>query len=274
MNDYRRNNRDQWKQEMRQRWESRHGRSDGRGHIWTGLFLLLVGGVALARSFGVIMPAWLFTWQMFLIAIGLFIGIRKGFRGGWFVPVLIGGVFWVNEFVMLGDLRRHLWPLILIVIGLVFVFRPRKRKWGAFDEKKTPPDGRAGMSTEPEVITPIDETSYSQDDYIDSTSIFGSDKKMILSKNFKGGDIVNIFGGSEIDFTQADINGVVILEITALFGGATLLVPSHWIVRSEAVTIFGGISDKRKITNYSDNSGKTIVIKGTVIFGGIEVKSY
>jgi len=37
---------------------------------------------------------------------------------------------------------------------------------------------------------------------------------------------------------------------------------------------FRGISDKRKFTNFTENDGKTLVLTGTVIFGGIEIKSY
>ena len=97
---------------------------------------------------------------------------------------------------------------------------------------------------------------------------------MILSKNFKGGDIVNIFGGSEIDLTQADMTTPAILEVTAIFGGATLIVPSNWAIKSEAVTIFGGIGDKRKIVPTTESPTKTLVLKGTMIFGGMEIKSY
>lgn len=115
---------------------------------------------------------------------------------------------------------------------------------------------------------------YSQDDFIDSTSIFSGTKKVILSKNFKGGDIVNIFGGSEIDLTQADMATPAVLEVTAIFGGATLIVPSNWAIKSEAVTIFGGIGDKRKIAPLTESPTKTLVLKGTMIFGGMEIKSY
>ena len=125
-----------------------------------------------------------------------------------------------------------------------------------------------------ETLTPLSEESYTQDDIIDSTSIFSGTKKVILSKNFKGGDIVNIFGGSEIDLTQADMTTPAILEVTAIFGGATLIVPSNWAIKSEAVTIFGGIGDKRKIVPSTEGPTKTLVLKGTMIFGGMEIKSY
>jgi predicted membrane protein len=260
-----------YKEERRARWEERADRHGGHSHIWTGVFLLVIGGLALAKSYGTPMPAWLFSWQMLLIAIGLFVGFRKGFRdGGWFVPIIIGGAFMANDFFLNGELRRHIWPLILIVVGIFFILRSRKRhmRGGGWNEKKN-------VAMQGEVITPVSEQSFSQDDYIDTTSIFGGTKKVILSKNFRGGDMVNIFGGSEIDLTQADVNGTAVLEVTAIFGGATLIVPANWVVKSEAVTIFGGINDRRRnIVVGEENKSKNLIINGTVLFGGLEIKSY
>lgn len=261
MNEFRNYN-----EERRNRWENRIERQDGKGHIWTGIFLLAIGGIALARSFGVPIPNWLFSWQMLLIAIGLFVGFKKGFRdGGWFVPIIIGGAFLANDYILEGDLRRHIWPVILITLGALFIFRPRHKHCRGFKKKE-------GIQSE--TTTPLGQDSYTQDDIIDNVNIFSGTKKVILSKNFKGGDIVNIFGGSEIDLTQADITTPAILEVTAIFGGATLIVPSNWAIKSEAVTIFGGIGDKRKIVPSTESPTKTLVLKGTMIFGGMEIKSY
>lgn len=256
-----------YNEERRKRWEERMEHHDGSSRVWTGLFLLAIGGLALARSMGAPVPNWLFSWQMLVIAIGLFIGFKKGFRdGGWFVPVIIGGFFLVNEFVLQGEMRRHIWPLILIVIGVFFILRPRKTCFSHRKNIEASQADNAGL--------PLAEASYTQDDIIDTVNIFSGTKKVILSKNFKGGDIVNIFGGSEIDLTQADMNTAAVLEVTAIFGGATLIVPSNWAIKSEAVTIFGGIGDKRKFTTLADSPAKTLVLKGTMIFGGMEIKSY
>lgn len=263
--DFREQRREQRREWRNQRW----GNDNGGGHIWTGLFLLAIGGVALLKSFGFPVPTWLFSWQMLLIAIGLFIGFRKGFRdGGWFVPILVGGAFLANEYLFNGELRKHMWPLILIVIGAAFLLRPRRNKGLGFDQKKNP----AIDSGEPEIVRPLGEES--MDDVIDSTCIFSGTKKVILSKNFKGGEMVNIFGGAEIDLTQADINGTAVLDVTAIFGGATLVVPSNWAVRSECVSIFGGVGDKRRFPGYGEPTTKTLILKGTMLFGGMEIKSY
>lgn len=241
---------------------------NGHGHVWMGLLLLVIGGVALAKSFGVPMPVWLFSWQMLLIAIGLFVGLKKNFRdGGWFVPIIIGGAFLANDYFLDGDLRRHMWPLIIIVVGVLFILRPRRKDWHSWAEKKN-------AGSQAETIKPLSEEHYSQDDFIDSTCIFSGNKKVILSKNFKGGDLVNIFGGCEVDLTQADMTAPAELEVTAIFGGATLIVPSNWAIKSEAVTIFAGISDKRKIGVMTEPATRTLILKGTMIFGGMEIRSY
>ncbi|MEI9946842.1 MAG: LiaF domain-containing protein [Chitinophagaceae bacterium] len=267
MSDY---NRYEERRERRRKWADRMDQRHGHGHVWTGLFLLIVGGLALVRSFGVPVPDWLFSWQMLLIGIGLFIGFRKGFdTGGWFVPILIGGAFLVNEYFLDGQLHRHMWPLVLVIVGVAFIFRSFRRpgQQQRWSEKKN-----AGM--ERETIALESEETYSEDDFVNTTCIFGSSKKVVLSKNFKGGDLVNIFGGSEVDLTQADLTDAATIEITAMFGGATLIVPSNWEVKSTIVTIFGGINDKRKMPALSDKPGKKLILKGTVVFGGIEIKSY
>lgn len=256
-------------EERMERYSHGHG---SHGHVWTGLFLLVIGSLALVKSYGVPLPGWLLSWQMLLIAIGLFIGLRRNFTGGWFVPVIIGSAFLVNDYFMIGDLRKHSWPLAIIVIGLIFILKPwrknRQMEW--FEKKNTPIPGETETT-----IPPVNDEKLSQDDFLDITSVFGGTEKIVLSKNFKGGDMVNVFGGSQINLTQADIHGKAVLEVTCIFGGATLIVPPNWVVKSEAVTIFGGIGDKRRdIGNYTDSETKLLILKGTVLFGGIEIKSY
>jgi cell wall-active antibiotic response 4TMS protein YvqF len=264
MNDFR-----DRREERRRHWESRLERHRGESHVATGLLLLVIGGVALTRSFGVPMPEWLYTWQMLLIAIGLFIGIKKGFRdGGWFVPILVGLAFLANDYILRGDLRRHIWPLILCIVGVTIILRSGRKKWfGTVPRRGNDIDAL-------ETVAPVQDQDFSQDDVINSTCIFSGAKKVILSKNFKGGEMVNIFGGCEIDLTQADMTTPAVLEVTAIFGGATLIVPSNWAIKSEAVTIFGGIGDKRKIMPMTDGPTKTLILKGTMIFGGMEIRSY
>lgn len=115
---------------------------------------------------------------------------------------------------------------------------------------------------------------YSQDDFVDSTSIFGGTNKIILSKNFKGGDLVNVFGGTELNLMQADFTNRAEVEMTNIFGGTKLIIPANWSLKSEATVIFGGIDDKRSMPSTAPDPNKVLVLRGTVIFGGIEIKSF
>jgi hypothetical protein len=58
-----------------------------------------------------------------------------------------------------------------------------------------------------------------------------------------------------------------------IFGGAKLIVPPHWQIRSEMVAVFGGIEDKRAPQNSYDED-KVVILNGTTFFGGIEIRSY
>ncbi len=264
-------------EERRRRWEERREQHGRHGHIWTGVFILLIGAAALVKATVTDLPDWIFSWQTFLILLGLFIGIKHGFKGGaWFILILIGGAFLLRDFYPDVAIRRYIWPVVLMIVGVLFIIRPRRSLQGKWKdcEKKKKPAADSGI----EEATIVEESYESQKDYkedfVDSTSIFGGAKKNIISKNFKGGDLVNIFGGTELDLTRADFTGTAEIELTTIFGGTKLIIPSNWTVKSEAVTIFGGLDDKRNMQTMSDNPEKVLLLKGTVIFGGIEIRSF
>lgn len=265
----RRQERHQRREERRHRWMERQNHEFGVIHskhsrVWTGIFILMIGIAALLRTTFPEYFDWLFTWEMLLIAIGLFIGVRHNFRGiAWFILILIGGIFITNRYYHPFTFR-YIWPLVLITAGLFIIMKPRNR-WRTDMEKKI------DDQTDP---TAASDMGYSKEDFVEATSVFGGAKKIIISKNFKGGDIVNIFGGTELDLSQADINGIATIDLTTIFGGTKLLIPSNWSVKSEAVTIFGGIEDKRRIQAVTEAPQKTLLLRGTVIFGGIDIKSF
>src|SRR5204863_7230856 len=90
------------------------------------------------------------------------------------------------------------------------------------------------------------------EDFIDSTAVMGGVKKNVLSKKFRGGDITNVFGGTELNLMQADFEGTASLELTQVFGGTKLIVPANWQIKSDFVTVFGSIEDKRPVNPGSE----------------------
>jgi hypothetical protein len=231
------------------------------GRVFGGMVVVAVGLVLFAKASGAAIPDWITHWPMILIAIGLFVGARHAFRGpGWLILILVGTAFLVNELSPELDFRNYIWPSIIIVVGLMIMFRPKGRR------------KRGPAWNEPLILA----ESGSDDDLIDSVTIFGGVRKNIISKNFKGGELVTIFGGTELNFGQADMSHRIVLDITQIFGGAKLIVPPHWRIHSEEiVSIFGSVEDKRPIVaNPTYDENKVLILKGTNIFGGIDIKSY
>ena len=117
--------------------------------------------------------------------------------------------------------------------------------------------------------------------YLDDVYVFWGGRRRILSKNFIGGDIVAIFGGFEIDLTQADFTAQQIeIEMVAIFGGGELRVPANWEVIVENVGIFGGTTDRTWHPNAVPPGAaaptppvKRLIIKGVAIFGGLTIKN-
>jgi hypothetical protein len=253
-------------------------RSDPHDRFWTGFIFLLAGLGLLLEKMDLGLPEWLFTWPALCIIIGLVIGVRHGFRNpAWFIMVGVGVFFLSDEIVVDLDFKKYFFPVIIIAVGLLFLFRP-KRKWHI---SKNDEHDDMQYPASPAPASGYDEkaagqsSDYLSSDAIDSVSIFSGVKKVVTSKNFRGGDIVCFMGGAEVILSQADIQGPVELEIFQMFGGTKLIVPAHWEVRTaEAVAIFSGVEDKRMAQAGNFDPKKILIIKGVSIFGGIEIKSY
>jgi predicted membrane protein len=81
-------------------------------------------------------------------------------------------------------------------------------------------------------------------------------------------------GGADINLGQADIQGEVVLDVTAVFGGVKIVLPSNWKVVSEMSAVFGGIEDKRQVVEDNARMDKLLILRGTSVFGGIEIKNF
>jgi len=245
------------------------------GKALVGLFFIGLGFILLLQTLELdFIPSWIFSWPVFLIIIGVFIGKRQGFnRPSAFMPIVIGVIFLSNKILSDMELGRLFWPFLIIGFGVWMILgRKKKNQLGSYEwDKKV--DSGFDFDTAPNDTQSGFNTNDFSGDRINSASIFGGIKKNIVSKNFQGGDIVNFFGGSEINLMQADIKGRVKIEVVQVFGGTKIIVPANWTVQSEMVAIFGGIEDKRP-PQLNAIPDKVLIIEGTSIFGGIDIKSF
>jgi predicted membrane protein len=230
--------------------------------LWTGVFLIVGGIFYMAYEMGVPLPDWLLTWPTALIVCGVFVGVKNRFKNfSWIIMIAIGSLFLADELSPSIGLHDFIVPTILIAVGIVFILRPKRERM-RFRGR-----WRSGFQA------PFS-TSSDDSEYIDDSSFLGSIHKVILSKNFKGGEINCVMGGAEIDLSQADIQQQVVLEINQVFGGTKLIVPANWNLKIEITAVLGGVEDKRTVQAISIDNNKVLILRGTAVFGGLEIKNY
>ncbi len=241
------------------------------GKVIGGLILVTVGIVLLLQKTELIfLPKWLFSWPVLLIIIGLVIGVKKQFKTpAPFILILIGGGFLAERLVDF-DAGKFIWPMLIIIFGIFLIvgkkhnFKKRGR-YNNNDNQDYNTENDWGIDTPP---------VNANEDFIESTTAFGGIKKNILTKSFKSGEINTFFGGTELNFLQADFDKKAVLEVTQVFGGTKIIIPSNWEVVSEITAIFGGIEEKRTPQPVSNEERKILILRGTSIFAGIEIRNY
>ena len=218
-----------------------------------GVIVILAGLLLLAFNFDILsgdLRHVIFSWQMLLITIGLVSLFTSESRTPGLILVFIGGFFIIPEiFDFHISFIKLFWPLLLIGIGILILFRKGfiHDRWHS----------RRMMSGS----VHIDEG------YLNETNIFSGSKHKIVHQVFKGGRVSNIFGGTEIDLTQATLGeGRNELVIDCIFGGVTVIVPSDWKVVLNMSSIMGGFSDKRNFIKESLDPSRMLVIRGSAIF--------
>jgi len=229
-----------------------------------GLLVIAAGALLIAFNQGYIPDEYrhiFFSWQMFLIALGL---INLGTWDSWvpgIVLIAIGGFFLLPELSpQTHDIAIQFWPVLLIVLGIFIIFKKRRfrghHRWHHNWEHQ-------GDS----------ENFKFENGFIEEANVFSGNKKIVSPGEFKGGRISNLFGGSEIDLTQTTLaEGDNFLDIDCVFGGISLIVPGDWDIRIMVKTVMGGFVDKRSNVRSTDTTRK-LIIRGKATFGGGEIKN-
>jgi len=225
-----------------------------------GILLIIIGLFAVSGNFFSLpfhFTHYIFSLPGIMMIIGLFILINHNDSFLGIILVAIGGFWFLSRYsdFPISNLFFEYWPILIILFGIYIIFK----KDGSTSTRKVNLEGE----------------NYDID-YIDDVSIFGGGRKNITSQNFKGGKITAIFSGIDIDLHESNLaEGNNSLEITAILGGVDIIVPRDWKVISNVSSIFGGFDDKRILnTNQVYESNKVLIIRGSVIFGGGDLKTY
>jgi len=244
-----------------------------RAKITAGILIITFGTLFLLHRLDFKIPKYLFSWPMILMAVGFVSIVRHKFKKFFgYVLMLVGGLFLCQSWFPQAFNKDIIFPVIIILIGLMVLFKRKKSPCG-----RGRGHGRERFSREHWQRMHDAERfgDSSSDDYLDTVNFFSGLKKNVTSQNFKGADIVTVFGGTDINLSNADFPEKVVIDISCVFAGTTLNIPNNWQVNSDVTTVFGGIEDKRPIELVQNAENKKIVVlHGSCVFGGIEITSF
>jgi hypothetical protein len=142
-------------------------------------------------------------------------------------------------------------PLIFVIVGLRILTEGFRGRWPA----SAAAAGPGGV--------------------VNEWAVFGGGDRRISSE-FAGGQANAVFGGFNIDLRNSTMTGdTATIDVFCFCGGGEIRVPEGWNVVMRVVAIFGGTDDKSRhdVRSASDGPGKTLVLTGFIVFGGLGVKN-
>lgn len=242
-----------------------------RAKITAGILIIAFGTLFLLHRLKFDIPHYLFSWPMILIAVGFVSIVRHKFKKLFgYVLMLLGGLFLFQSWYPNSINKDIIFPVMIILVGLMVLFKRKNSPCGR---------GRGRDRFSREHWRRIHDAErfgeVASDDYLDTVNFFSGLKKNVTSQNFKGADIVTVFGGTEVNLSNADFEEKVVIDISCVFAGTTLNIPNNWQINSDVTSVFGGIEDKRplELVEKAENK-KIVVLHGSCIFGGIEITSF
>jgi len=242
------------------------------GRTVAGCVLVLLGVLFTLDNFGIVEARQVFRfWPLFFVTVGAVAFSRGRLPEQRVAGVLImafGGLLLLRTLGVL-PFRfrlRDLWPLFLIFGGGFLV-------WGSLRSRERALARALGGGG----------TEAAGTRRLNAFAVMGGGERVVRGSDFEGGEVTAIMGGFEIDLRQAGMAGdTAEIEIFTLWGGVDLKVPEDWNVVLDAVPILGGISNTARNGGSGSGSGsgspgasgrKTLLVRGTVIMGGIEIKN-
>jgi hypothetical protein len=190
-------------------------------------------------------------------------------------------VFWISF--------RHVWPVVLVALGLYLVWRargPRPGQPGRSGQPGEPGGGGSGVANEIGQRAhdgSMAGLSATRDwrgpappaggDTLHEFAMFGGGDRMIRSQSFRGGNITAIMGGFDIDMRDAQMAGEsATIEVFVAMGGIDLKVPESWTVVLDITPFMGGANYRKGGPPPGDAPRKILTITGFVFMGGVDVK--
>ena len=221
--------------------------------VLLGSIFLLVGVLALLDNLQLFdIHLALQFWPTVLVAFGVLKINQTRTASGYLVGggmVLAGVLITLQSRGYLTLHWRDWWPAVLILVGLVVIFKDRLNQRLGSGADDVALDGQGRM---------------------DVVAVMSGNNLKLDGQEFRGAEITAVMGGVDLDLRRATMTAdEARIHLFAVWGGITVKVPNDWSVVVEGVIpILGGIDDK---TVPPATPQKRLFIDGYVLMGGAEI---
>lgn len=221
--------------------------------LW-GIILIALGIIVGGKSLGIFDVNIFFNgwWTLFII-IPCFIGLfKEREKAGNLIGLGIGIalLLCVRDILDFSMVWKLVLPAVLVILGISLIFKD------TFNKKIS------------EEIKKINKTNKNTNKYY---ATFSGQNLKFDNENFKGATFTAVFGGIECDLRNSLIEEDIVINVTAIFGGIDIFVPENVKVKIKSNSIFGGVDDKKVVTQTNEDI-HTIYINASAIFGGVDIK--
>jgi len=247
-----------------------------------GIIIMFVGVFMLFRNLDFI--PWdvyhiVISWPALLIGIGvvLLFDEKPSNKSAGIVLASVGALFLLPRIFNL-DVGGFFFPLIIIVIGILFVIRSSTKKTHRFKSFGRRNTVLFDQRSEDSTGIQDSETGVNPDGFIAQDYVFSGSKEKWTYNNVKGIEISAVFSGLELDLTQIDLSSDVErvqIKVSAVFGGVVLYVPDDWNIIIQKTGVFGSFVDNRpRNVAQTSSIGRLVYLELEAVFGGGEIKCY
>ena len=221
-----------------------------KGNLIWGILLIVVGLIIGLNSLGITNISLFFDgwWTLFIIVPSLIDIVKEPAKTGNYIWLAVGIVLLLcaQEILSFEIVEKLLFPSILVGIGLNLLLKDR-----------------IGAKVKEKIKT------LNQDGLEEYYATFSGQEINLKGEEFKGASLNAIFGGIDLNLEETQIQKDTLINVTSVFGGVDIIVPSNVNVKVQGTSIFGGVDNKVK--KYNENI-PTIYIKAFCLFGGADIK--
>ncbi|KAF0091535.1 MAG: conserved membrane protein of unknown function [Fusobacteria bacterium] len=220
-----------------------------KSKILFGLLFVAVGVIYGLQELGMITDIGLTANVIFpsiMIIIGLIILFNNHniIFGG--IVTFLGLVNLLNDWYP--QLNKIIFPGLLVIIGIEILLG------GIFKR----------------IAQPRNNLSIDSKDELNAIAVLGGVEKKVVSQNFKGGKADAFLGGVVLDLTEIKLTSDAVIDVNAFMGGVEIKLPSNIRIRSDVNGFLGGVEIKHR--SVEPTGEYILILRGTAVLGGIEVK--